>query len=48
MPIELITSQFEPPSVAENPILVDINLPVDVLVKQIALEVINRQPSLNN
>ena len=51
MPIELITSQFEtlePPSVAENPILVDINLPVDFLVKQIALEVINRQPSLSN
>ena len=45
MPIKLIESQFEalePPTIEEGAIATDINLPIEVLVDQIALELTNR------
>jgi len=50
MPIKLIESQFEalePPTIEEGAIATDINLPIEVLVDQIALELTNRHPLLN-
>jgi len=47
MPIKLIESQFdalEPPTIEENAIATEINLPIEVLVDKIALELTNRQP----
>ena len=49
MPIKLIESQFEalePPTIEEGAIATDINLPIEVLVDQIALELTNRHPLL--
>ena len=49
MPIKLIESQFEalePPTIEENAIATEINLPIEDLVDKIALELTNRQPLL--
>ena len=49
MPIKLIESQFEalePPTVEENAIATEIDLPIEALVDKIALELTNRQPLL--
>ena len=49
MPIKLIESQFEalePPTIEEGAIATNINLPIEVLVDQIALELTNRHPLL--
>ena len=49
MPIKLIESQFEalePPTVEENAIAIEIDLPIEALVDKIALELTNRQPLL--
>ena len=46
MPIKLIESQFEalePPTIEENAIAPEINLPIEDLVDKIALELTNRQ-----
>ena len=47
MPIKLIESQFdalEPPTIEENAIATEINLPIEILVDKITLELNNRQP----
>ena len=49
MPIKLIESQYEtlePPAEEEDAIATEINLPIESLVDNIALELTNRQPRL--